>query len=223
MELPDTEPVYVIDPPPSVPNRIELPLTVPFTRYLWGGDEILMVPLSSFPDCVQVSMKVPLSAPLYRPDHVPESPPATATADVRTVVVAAAALAAAVAAESAVTLSPDRRAMSPREVERRARCVRRRTPARRAEELVLVKMRMMCHCPFRYLARPAFTLLLSARVFGWGEGWLKVHGPSVRRRDVIDIARHAAGVRRPGRGAIAGGGRSGSRPPSGRLPPIPTG
>jgi hypothetical protein len=35
-------------------------------------DEILMVPLSFEPDCVQVRVNEPWYEPLYCPDHVPE-------------------------------------------------------------------------------------------------------------------------------------------------------
>jgi hypothetical protein len=64
MEVPKTEPEYVIDSEPTVPNWMETPLTVPWM--LVGtllNPEIMMVPLRSFPDCAQVNSKVPLNEP----------------------------------------------------------------------------------------------------------------------------------------------------------------
>jgi hypothetical protein len=63
----------VIAVEPTVPKLIESPCTVPLMGVLeLLKDEILMVPLSFEPDCVQVRVNEPWYEPLYCPDHVPE-------------------------------------------------------------------------------------------------------------------------------------------------------
>ncbi len=69
MLLPDTVPVYVT--PPTEPKVIALPPTFPVMCTAFGDDERLMVPSNVAPDCVQVSVNVPLKGPLYRPDQDP--------------------------------------------------------------------------------------------------------------------------------------------------------
>ena len=71
MESPETVPEYVIAVEPTVPKRIEFPVTTPL-RLTVPSVESLMLPVSFEFDCVQVRVNVPLNAPSYCPDHVPE-------------------------------------------------------------------------------------------------------------------------------------------------------
>jgi hypothetical protein len=59
MELPETEPVYVMAAEPTVPKLMAPPCTVPVMLSVWGGAESLIVPLRFDPDCCQVSVNVP--------------------------------------------------------------------------------------------------------------------------------------------------------------------
>ena len=77
MESPETVPEYVIAVEPTVPNRIEFPVTTPL-RLTVPSVESLMLPVSFEFDCVQVRVNVPLNAPSYCPDHVPERSTAAA-------------------------------------------------------------------------------------------------------------------------------------------------
>lgn len=64
MELPDTDPVYMIARDPTVPKRIRSPVTVPLMVVAPGDVERLIVPVSFDVDCVHLSMNVPVYAPL---------------------------------------------------------------------------------------------------------------------------------------------------------------
>ena len=64
MESPETVPEYVIAVEPTVPNRIEFPVTTPL-RLTVPSVESLMLPVSFEFDCVQVRVNVPLNAPAY--------------------------------------------------------------------------------------------------------------------------------------------------------------
>ena len=55
---------------PTVPNLMVLPWTVPLMLRVTGGAESLMLPLTTDPDCCQVSVNVPWKAPLYWPDRL---------------------------------------------------------------------------------------------------------------------------------------------------------
>ena len=74
IELPEADPVYVISGPPTVPNLMFPPLTLPWMALvpLWLR---LIVPTSCEPACFQFSVNVPVKVPLYWPDHFPESAP----------------------------------------------------------------------------------------------------------------------------------------------------
>ena len=66
IELPDTEPLYVISCEPTVPKVIWSPCSEPLIGVSWlPKPEILIVPLRFEPDVVQITVKVPLKAPLY--------------------------------------------------------------------------------------------------------------------------------------------------------------
>ena len=59
--------------PPTVPNWMLPPLTVPLTDVVPPGLR-WMVPFSFEPLSVQVNLNAPEKAPLYWPDHVPNRP-----------------------------------------------------------------------------------------------------------------------------------------------------
>jgi hypothetical protein len=90
IELPDTDPVYVIAWDPTVPNWIRPPTTVPLIVTAPGAVERSIVPVSFDVDCAHRRTKVPVYAPLYLPFQLPDSTgPATGGADLVVLVGAA--------------------------------------------------------------------------------------------------------------------------------------
>jgi hypothetical protein len=73
IELPDTDPVYVIAWDPTVPNWIRPSATVPSMVTAPGAVERSIVPVSFEVDCVHRRTNVPVYAPLYVPFQSPES------------------------------------------------------------------------------------------------------------------------------------------------------
>jgi hypothetical protein len=65
MELPATDPEYVIDSEPTVPNLIEAPLRLPLMLVgTLPSPETTIVPLSFDLDSFHVSLNVPVNEPL---------------------------------------------------------------------------------------------------------------------------------------------------------------
>jgi hypothetical protein len=69
MVLPDTVPVYVTKP--TATKRIVLPVRLPMTWRVSGGDDSLIVPSSAPAVCVHVTVNMPLIWPVYCPVHAP--------------------------------------------------------------------------------------------------------------------------------------------------------
>jgi hypothetical protein len=72
IELPDTDPVYVIAWDPTVPKWIRPPVTVPSMVTAPGAVERLIVPVSFDVDCVHRRTNVPVCTPLYVPFQLPD-------------------------------------------------------------------------------------------------------------------------------------------------------
>jgi hypothetical protein len=60
IDVPDTEPVYVIAADPTVPNRMLPPDTDPLIGTVAPGEERVMLPVSTEPACCQVRVNVPV-------------------------------------------------------------------------------------------------------------------------------------------------------------------